>query len=79
LERVKIPKQSKKELYIELHESHSLEEIQNIEGQSNIFWNMYVDDHNHSSNNLKKSVVEVLFFSVSLAQEETHTIDTYID
>ncbi|XP_052305326.1 disease resistance protein RUN1 isoform X2 [Populus trichocarpa] len=60
LERVKIPKQSKKELYIELHESHSLEEIQNIEGQSNIFWNMYVDDHNHSSNNLKKSVVEAL-------------------
>ncbi|KAI9376897.1 hypothetical protein POPTR_019G021681v4 [Populus trichocarpa] len=58
LERVRIPIESKKELYINLHESHSLEEIQGIEGQSNIFWNILVDDCIPSPNKLQKSVVE---------------------
>ena len=37
LERVRIPIESKKHLHINLKESHSLEEIWGIEGQSNIF------------------------------------------
>jgi hypothetical protein len=65
LERVRIPIESKKELYINLHESHSLEEIQGIEAQSNILWHIDVDDHSHSPNKLQKSIVEVLFLSVS--------------
>jgi Leucine-rich repeat (LRR) protein len=74
LERVRIPIESKKELYIfhiYLDESHSLEEIQGIEGLSNIFWYIGVDSREHSRNKLQKSVVEVLFLSVSLAQKET--------
>ena len=77
LKRVKIPIEQE-ELYIELKGSDSLEEIQGIEGLSNSFWCIRVDDHcrhspnklqkSHSPNKLQKSVVEVLFLSVSLAQ-----------
>jgi len=70
LKRVRIPSEPKKKLYIELHGSHSLEEIQGIEGLSNSFWYIYVYKHNHSPYKLlKKSVIEVLFLSVSLAQK----------
>jgi len=91
LKRVRIPIEPKKELFIELCGSHLLEEIQGIESLSNSFWSIYVDDkralaqksNNHSPNNhspskLQKSVVEILFLSVSRSQEETHTIGTYI-
>ena len=67
LKTVRIPSKPKKELYIELEESHLLEEIQGIEGLNNNFWYIRVDNHSHSSNKLQKSVVEVLFLSVSLA------------
>jgi hypothetical protein len=67
LERVRIPIASKKELYINLHESHSLEEIQGIEDQSNIFWYISVEDRSYSPNKLQKSVVEVLFLSIFVA------------
>ncbi|KAI5554976.1 hypothetical protein BDE02_19G050000 [Populus trichocarpa] len=60
LERVRIPIASKKELYINLHESHSLEEIQGIEDQSNIFWYISVEDRSYSPNKLQKSVVEAM-------------------
>ncbi|XP_006385250.3 disease resistance protein RUN1 isoform X2 [Populus trichocarpa] len=63
LERVRIPIESKKELYIfhiYLDESHSLEEIQGIEGLSNIFWYIGVDSREHSRNKLQKSVVEAM-------------------
>jgi Leucine-rich repeat (LRR) protein len=69
LVRVKIPIKSKEDLHINLDESHSLEEIQGIKGLSNIFWCIRVDDRNRSPNKLQKSVVEVLFLSVSLAQK----------
>nr|XP_034922570.1 disease resistance protein RUN1-like isoform X1 [Populus alba] len=73
LERVRMPIKSKKHLYINLEESHSLEEIQGIEGLSNSFWYIRVDDNRihrrHSPNKLQKSVVEVLFLSVSLAKK----------
>ena len=69
LERVTIPKQSRKELYIELSDCNLLEEIQGIKGQSNIFWSILVNDCSHSSFKLQKSVVEVLFLSVSVAQK----------
>jgi len=70
LKRVRIPIEQEEELYIELRGNHSLEEIQGIEGLSNNFWYISVhDDHNHSPNKLSKSVVEVLFLSVSLAQK----------
>jgi len=69
LERVRIPIESKKELYINLHKSHSIEEIQGIKGQSNIFLYIGVEDRSHSPNKLQKSVFEVLFLSVSLAQK----------
>jgi len=73
LERVRIPIQSKKELRINLHGSHSLEEIQGIEGLSNSIWSLEVDTTSgYSPNKLQKSVVEVPFLSVSFAQEETH-------
>jgi Leucine-rich repeat (LRR) protein len=72
LKRIRIPIEQEEELYIKLHGSHSLEEIQGIEGLSNSFWYINVDDvddhHSHSPNKLQKSVVEVLFLSVSLAQ-----------
>ena len=80
LKRVKIPIEQEKELCIELKGSDLLEEIQGIEGLSNSFWYICVDDHrsfwyicvddhrSHSPNKLQKSVVEVLFLSVSLAQ-----------
>ena len=48
--------ESKKELFINLHGSHSIEEIQGIEGQSNIFWYIRVHDRSHSPNKLQKSV-----------------------
>ena len=79
LRRVRIPSERKKLLHIELGSSHLLEEIRGIEGQSNNFWSMYVIGLSYSPNKLQKSVVEVLFFSVALVQEETHTIGTYID
>jgi len=68
LERVRIPSEPKKEPYIELDESHLLE-IQGIDSLSNSFWYVRVDDRSHSPNKLPKSVVEVLFLSVSLAQK----------
>ncbi|KAJ6858006.1 TMV resistance protein N isoform X1 [Populus alba x Populus x berolinensis] len=61
LKRVRIPSKPKKELYIELEESHLLEEIQGIEGLNNNFWYIRVDNHSHSSNKLQKSVVEAMF------------------
>jgi hypothetical protein len=79
LERVRIPIESRKELCVIIFKSLSLEEIQGIEGLNNSFWNVSVERRSHSPNNLQKSVVEVLFLSVSLVQEETHTIGTYID
>jgi len=79
LERVRIPIESRKELCVNIFKSLSLEEIEGIEGLNNSFWNVSVERRSHSPNNLQKSVVEVLFLSVSLAQEETHTIGTYID
>jgi hypothetical protein len=78
LERIIIPIESKEELCVNIYESFLLEEIQGIEGLNNSFWNVSVAGHS-SSNNLQKSIVEVLFLSVSLAQEETHTIGTYIN
>ncbi|KAJ6947414.1 disease resistance protein RUN1-like [Populus alba x Populus x berolinensis] len=60
LERVRIPIESKKKLYIYLDESHSLEEIQGIEGLSNSFLYIRVDDHRHSPNKLQKSIVEAM-------------------
>ena len=72
LKRVRIPIKPEEKLYIELQGSHSLEEIQGIEGLSDSFWCInvdVVDNHrSHSPNKLQKSVVEVLFLSVSLAQ-----------
>jgi hypothetical protein len=68
-----------------IYESLSVEEIQGIEGLNNSFWYVSVTSPNklqkssHSPNKSQKSVVEVLFLLVSLAQEETHTIGTYID
>ncbi|KAL9381685.1 hypothetical protein Peur_024720 [Populus x canadensis] len=58
LERVRIPIELKKDLYINLDESYWLEEIQGIEGLSNSFWCIYVHSHSHSSKKLQKSVVE---------------------
>jgi hypothetical protein len=69
LERVRIPIESKKGLYITLHESHSLEEIQGIEDLSNSFWYIHVFGRSHSPNKLQKNIVEVLFLSVSVAQK----------
>ncbi|KAJ6858024.1 TMV resistance protein N isoform X4 [Populus alba x Populus x berolinensis] len=63
LKRVRIPIEPDEELYIELEESCSLEEIQGIESLSNSFWCIYVDyDHHrtHSPNKLQKSVVEAM-------------------
>jgi len=69
LKRVGIPIEHQEELYIDLYKSYSLEEIQGIEGLSDNFWNIDVDDHhNPSPNKLQKNVVEVIFLSVSLAQ-----------
>jgi Leucine-rich repeat (LRR) protein len=73
LKRVRIPSEPKKELYIFLDESHLLEEFQDIEGLSNSFWYIRVDDHSHSPSKLQKSVVEVLFLSVSLSHKKKHT------
>jgi Leucine-rich repeat (LRR) protein len=67
LKRVRLPTKSKKELCIGLEESHLLEEIQGIEGLSNSFWYIRVDDCNHLPNILPRSFVKVLFLSVSLA------------
>jgi leucine-rich repeat protein SHOC2 len=78
LQRIRIPIRPKEQLYINLGHCNSLEEIQDIKVQSNIFWNINVDDRKHSPNKLQKIVFEVLFLSVSLAQEETHTIDICI-
>uniref|UniRef100_A0A2K1RA92 Uncharacterized protein n=1 Tax=Populus trichocarpa TaxID=3694 RepID=A0A2K1RA92_POPTR len=60
LKRVRIPSEPKKELYIFLDESHSLEEFQDIEGLSNSFWYIRVDDRSHSPSKLQKSVVEAM-------------------
>jgi Leucine-rich repeat (LRR) protein len=73
LKRVRIPSEPKKELDIFLDESHSLEEFQDIEGLSNSFWYIRVDDRSHSPSKLQKSVVEVLFLSVSLSHKKKHT------
>jgi hypothetical protein len=61
LERVRIPIELKKDLYINLEESHLLEEIQGIEGLSNGGWKIRVNDRSHSPNKLSKNVFEVLF------------------
>ncbi|XP_034918654.1 disease resistance protein RUN1 [Populus alba] len=60
LKRVRIPSEPNKELFIRLDESYSLEEFQGIEDLSNYFWYICVDDRNHSSSKLLKSVVEVM-------------------
>jgi Leucine-rich repeat (LRR) protein len=64
LERVRIPIESKKELYINLHKSHSIDI-----NTHNIFWYIGVGGHNHSPNKLQKRVFEVLFLLISLAQK----------
>jgi len=70
LERVRMTIESKKNLSIDLFGSHSFEEIQGIEGQSNILWNIHVHDRcQYSPNKLQKSVVEVLFLSASRSQK----------
>jgi Leucine-rich repeat (LRR) protein len=70
LERVRMTIESKKNLSIDLFGSHSFEEIQGIEGQSNILWNIHVHDRSqYSPNKLQKSVVEVLFLSASRSQK----------
>jgi len=79
LERVRISMEPKKYRYFSLYNSNSFEEIQGIEGLSKCFWDLHVDNYNHSLNKLQKNVIEVLFLSVSIAQEETHIIGTYID
>jgi Leucine-rich repeat (LRR) protein len=73
LKRVRISIEQKKDLYIELYKSHSLEEIQGIEGLSNGGWTIRVDGCSHSPNKLPKSVFEVLFLSVSLSHKNKHT------
>jgi len=78
LKRVRIPIEPKEDLYIYLDESHSLEEIQGIEGLSNSFWYIVVDDCSHSPNKLSKNVFEVLFLSVSLLHKNKHTQLTHI-
>ncbi|XP_034918664.2 TMV resistance protein N-like [Populus alba] len=60
LKRVRIPIEPKKDLYINLDESHSLEEIQGIEGLSNSGWIIRVNDCSHSPNKLPKSVFEAM-------------------
>ncbi|KAL9344339.1 hypothetical protein Peur_062014 [Populus x canadensis] len=60
LKRVRIPSEPKKELFIKLNESHSLEEFQGIEDLSNCFWYIRVDDRRHSPSKLLKSVVEAM-------------------
>ncbi|XP_011013489.1 PREDICTED: TMV resistance protein N-like isoform X3 [Populus euphratica] len=60
LKRVRIPSEPKKELYIELFDSYSLEEIQGIEDLIYFFWDFTVEAHSHSRNKLPKSVVEVM-------------------
>ncbi|KAJ6858350.1 disease resistance protein RUN1-like [Populus alba x Populus x berolinensis] len=64
LEIVRIPIKPKKDIYIIPGESHSLEEIQGIEGLSNSFWYIRVDNNRihrrHSPNKLQKSVVEAM-------------------
>ncbi|XP_061944116.1 disease resistance protein RUN1-like isoform X2 [Populus nigra] len=60
LKRVRIPIEPKKELHIELDNSHLLEEIQGIEGLSNSFWYIRVDEDSHSPNKFSKSVVEAM-------------------
>jgi Leucine-rich repeat (LRR) protein len=74
LKRVRMSIDQGEKLHIFLPGSYSLEEIQGIEGLSNYLW--YIGVHNHDShspnklppNKLQKSVVEVLFLSISLAQ-----------
>uniref|UniRef100_A0A2K1RA90 TIR domain-containing protein n=1 Tax=Populus trichocarpa TaxID=3694 RepID=A0A2K1RA90_POPTR len=73
LKRVRIPSEPKKGLFIKLDDSHSLEEFQGIEDLSNCFWYIRVDDRSHSPSKLLKSVVEVLFLSVSLSHKKKHT------
>jgi len=74
LKRVRIPIEPEEKLFIELQESHSLEEIQGIEGLSNSFSIIYdVDNRNHSPSTLQKSVVEVLFLSIALSHKNKHT------
>jgi Leucine-rich repeat (LRR) protein len=73
LERVRIPIESKKDLEIDLVGNNSLEEIQGIEGLSNCGWDIQVMERRHSPNKLQKSVVEVLFLSVSLSHKKKHT------
>ncbi|XP_061944124.1 disease resistance protein RUN1-like isoform X2 [Populus nigra] len=60
LKRVRLPIEPKIELSINLDESHSLEKIQGIEGLSNSFWYIRVDDRSHSPSKLPKSVVEAM-------------------
>ncbi|XP_011011693.1 PREDICTED: TMV resistance protein N-like, partial [Populus euphratica] len=60
LERVRIPIQSNKRLVINLSECSLLEDIQDIEGQGNIFWTIEVVDGCYSSYKLQKSLVEAL-------------------
>jgi Leucine-rich repeat (LRR) protein len=73
LKRVRIPSEPKKRLFIKLDESHLLEEFQGIEDLSNCFWYIRVNDRRHSPSKLLKSVVEVLFLSVSLSHKKKHT------
>jgi Leucine-rich repeat (LRR) protein len=77
LEKVRIPKQLKKELFIKLDESRSLEKIdEDDKGLRNSFWHIRVRDRNRSTNKFQN--VGVLFLSVSLAQKvNTHNWHIY--
>ncbi|XP_073263015.1 TMV resistance protein N isoform X2 [Populus alba] len=60
LKRVKVPTKPKKNLFIELHESYLVEEIQGIERLRNGSWIIFFSDCSHSPNKLSKSVFEAI-------------------
>ena len=72
---VRLPIQAKKYLNLDMFCCSDLVEIEGMEGLSNHGWIIRsVFDHK-SSNNCKRSLVEVLF--LSLLHTNKHTIDTY--
>jgi Leucine-rich repeat (LRR) protein len=72
---VRLPIQAKKYLNLDLFKCPDLMEIQGMQGLSNHGWIMRSVPCYKSSNNIKKSLVEVLF--LSLLYTNKHTIDTY--
>ena len=72
---VRLPIQAKKYLNLNLDDCPDLIEIEGMEGLSNHGWFISYDPNYKSSNNCKRSLVEVLF--LSLLHTNKHTIDTY--